>query len=107
MMTSAQVGTRDFPLAAPLVEPAILDYRLEPRFTIRGQVRMNLQGAAGFKGQLMDVSEHGFRVSFVHPAPATGTEMGFSHQFFEGRARVMWTLQTKDHFEAGCMVLRD
>jgi hypothetical protein len=108
MMASAQLGTLGFPLVAPRVVPTILDYRLEPRFVCKGKVRLDLKGGAvGLKGELIDVSAHGFRVSFAHPAPATGTEMEFSHQFFEGRAQVMWTLQAEGHFEAGCKVLRD
>ena len=62
---------------------------------------------AGLMGELIDMSANGFRVAFGYPAPATGTEVEFSHQFFHGRARVMWTLENGDQFEAGCMVLRD
>jgi hypothetical protein len=108
MMASAQFGTVSFPLVAPRVVPTILDYRLEPRFVCRGVVRMDLKGgAAGITGELIDVSANGFRVSLTCPGPETGTEMEFSHQFFAGRARVMWTLQAEGRFEAGCVVLRD
>src|ERR1019366_4931974 len=97
----SRIGTLGFPLLEPRVGQTVLDQRMKPQFACRGQARLDLQGGAvELKGDLIDVSTHGFRVSFAHPAPATGTEMEFSHQFFRGRARVMWTRQAEGHMES-------
>ena len=106
-MVGAQLAL-GYPVLDPRGAQANLDKRTEPRFVCRGKVRLNLRsGGAELKGELVDMSANGFRVSFTHPAPATGTEVEFNHQFFHGRARIMWTLEAEDRFEAGCMVLRD
>lgn len=107
-MVGAQIGTLGYPLLNPIGGQVVLDHRAESRFVCTGRVSLDLQGGvATLRGELLDVSANGFRVSFSDFVPATGTELEFSHQFFQGRARVMWTLQDENHFEAGCMVLRD
>jgi hypothetical protein len=107
-MVGSQLSTLGYPVLDPCGAQAILDKRTEPRFVCRGQVRLSFRsGGAGLKGELIDMSANGFRVAFTHPAPATGTEVEFNHQFFHGRARVVWSLEAEDRFEAGCMVLRD
>ena len=108
MAATAQFKTHGYPVLEPVLSKAASDLRTEARFVCRGNVRLALMGGtAGLKGELLDVSAHGFRVSFDHPGLEVGTDVRFSHQFFHGRARVMWTLQTDERFEAGCMVLRD
>ena len=108
MMATAQFKTTSFPVLEPVVSKAASDLRTEARFVCRGHVRLELLGGtARVKGELLDVSAHGFRVACDHAGLEVGTDVRFSHQFFHGRARVMWTLQTDERFEAGCMVLRD
>ena len=98
-------------LSVPLLERRISqrpeDQRAASRFVCRGHVQIDMPGDRGFQGDLLDVSAHGFRVKLAGPCPAIGTEMRFSHQFFQGRARVMWANQIDRHCEAGCMIIRD
>jgi|HubBroStandDraft_6_1064221.scaffolds.fasta_scaffold370612_3 hypothetical protein len=107
-MVGAQLSALGYPVLDPRGAQENLDKRTEPRFVCRGKVLLNLRsGGAELKGELIDMSANGFRVAFTHPAPATGTEVEFNHQFFHGRARIMWTLEEEHRFEAGCVVLRD
>jgi hypothetical protein len=108
MMATAQPNTLGFPVLEPILTQAALDLRAESRFVCRGIVRLELPaGTAKLRGELLDVSAHGFRVSLDQPGLVNGTEVRFSHQFFHGRAKVVWTLQSNERYEAGCMVLRD
>lgn len=108
MMATAPPNKYGSPIHELLVSQAARDLRAEPRFVCRGEVRIELPGGtAKLIGELLDVSAHGFRVSFDHEALETGTEVRYNHQFFHGRAKVVWTLQAGDRYEAGCMVLRD
>jgi hypothetical protein len=86
------------------------DNRMEPRVPCRGKIRFTQQnGAVVFRGQLVDISANGFRVSFANAkkVPAAGTEVEFKHAFFRGRARLIWILRKENDYEAGCRVLRD
>ena len=107
-VAGAQLNILGSPLRDPLRSTSTRDQRREQRSVCAGPVRIELRGGpAPFEGELLDISANGFRMSFTYPAPETGTEVEFSHEFFRGRARIIWTLQQGSHFEAGCMVLRD
>jgi hypothetical protein len=106
IMVAAQLSELGFPLLDPCAGRAKEDNRTEPCFICRGQVRLAFQGGVGLAGELLDMSANGFRASFVHPAPAAGSEVEFSHRFFHGRALVVWMLEAGGRFEAGCLVLR-
>jgi hypothetical protein len=108
IMVGSPPGKIGFQLLDPPVRGPFLDQRAETRFLCRGQVQLILPDAGGeMCGELVDISAHGFRVSLTQAAPENGTELEFSHQFFHGRARLMWTLQVEGRYEAGFMVLRD
>ena len=83
------------------------DQRAAPRFVCTGNVQMDLPGGGALRGVLMDVSSDGFRLQLGDSCPAIGTDVKFSHQFFQGRARMVWAKPVDLHFEAGFTVLRD
>ena len=86
----------------------IVDHRREPRFVCRGDVRITVESPRReVDGDLVDISNHGFRTSYLGEALKCGTEIYFSHRFFRGRAKVMWSREEDDHNESGFMVVRD
>lgn len=87
----------------------ILDHRREPRFVCRGDVDIVVDGPAEqrLRAELADISNHGFRILYIGDLLSSGTEFTFRHQFFQGRARIMWSHRAEDHNEGGCLVLRD
>jgi hypothetical protein len=108
LQSSSEFHFPGVPLADLRGEESIPDRRTEPRVPCQGKIRLTQQnGAAVFRGQLIDISANGFRVSFANEAPAAGSEVAFKHAFFRGRARLMWILRKENHYEAGCRVLRD
>jgi hypothetical protein len=89
-------------------EESIRDRRMDPRVACKGKIRfVQPSWARGFRGELLDVSKNGFRVSFAHSAPPAGAIVEFRHRFFRGRAQLMWKIRKDNHYEAGCRVLRD
>jgi hypothetical protein len=103
----AQFNFLDVPLPDPRREAPIADQRMDSRVPCKGKIRITQQnGAVAFRGELIDISANGFRVAFVHRAPAAvGAEVEFKHRFFRGRARLMWISRKENHYEAGCKVL--
>lgn len=107
-MAGPQINILGSPLRDPRRSTSTRHQRAEQRSVCTGPVRIALRGAAPlFEGELLDISANGFRMSSAYPSPETGTEVEFSHEFFRGRARIIWTLQQSSRFEAGCVVLRD
>lgn len=95
-----------FALLNPRREESIRDRRMYPRVACKGKIDFVLQGWA-FRGELIDISANGFRVSFAHYAPPAGAVVEFRHSFFGGRAQLVWSLRKENHYEAGWRVLRD
>ncbi|MCW5979244.1 MAG: PilZ domain-containing protein [Bryobacteraceae bacterium] len=98
----------ELPAPAGQLAFSIVDHRKEPRFVCQGDVRITAfePGSRHFGGELLDISNHGFRVSYNAEMLPSGAEVSFAHRFFRGRARVMWSRHLPDHNESGCMVLR-
>jgi hypothetical protein len=105
---AAEFNFPGVPLPDPRRELSIGDRRRDLRVLCRGRILLDQQtGISPLRGELIDISSNGFRVSFAHPVPAVGAEVEFKHRFFRGRARFVWILRKGDHYEAGCKVLRD
>lgn len=83
----------------------------------RREVRRAASGPATFmlpdplqprtvQGSLIDVSDHGFRVSHAFAGLTCGQEVGFEYEGRRGRARVAWTRVTADGVESGFFILQ-
>jgi PilZ domain-containing protein len=102
-------------LTASIATPAgslawsILDHRREQRFVCQGAVKIIRDGplSEGISGEMLDISNNGFRAAYSGEPMPKGTEFAFRHFFFKGRAQVMWSRELPDGNESGCMVLRD
>jgi hypothetical protein len=106
--SASQLNFLGVPLLDPRSEASSRDRRMDLRVVCKGKIRIvQPSWAVPFRGELIDISANGFRVSFAHPAPAAGSEVEFKHRFFRGRAQLMWIVRKENHFEAGCRVLRD
>jgi len=57
------------------------------------------------QGSLVDVSDHGFRVSHAFAGLTCGQEVEFECGGRRGRARVAWTRVTADGVESGFFIL--
>ena len=67
--------------------------RREPRQPASGWVELLVDGPEPslLVGELVDRSEHGFRVEHKSTLLSTGMEVSFRSADRDGRARVMWT----------------
>jgi len=89
--------------------PRAVEKRFEPRTLCRGAIRLrpSQPPCVEIYGELMDVSDSGFRASYkgvpLHPA----TAVQFVHQFFQGNARVAWSRLIAGQAESGFQVIRD
>ena len=93
--------------AVPL-EWSVTESRRESRTFCEGRVRFFLEGRyAACLGDLVDVSNNGFRASHTEPAMNPGTEVDFVHTFFRGRARVMWSRLADGQMESGFLIVRE
>jgi len=81
--------------------------RAEPRRAANGAVTLRPEGLqpSSLSGQLLDVSNHGFRAEHALQALVAGTIVGFTYGGAEGRARVVWTRIMGSHVESGFLVL--
>jgi hypothetical protein len=57
------------------------------------------------RGELVDVSDSGFRAWHKCAILRLGQEVDFAHPNAHGRARVMWNRILPDHVESGFVVL--
>lgn len=85
------------------------DGRAEPRSFCNGEVRivLNMEEPREFVGELMDISNHGFRAAHHFTGIVAGCDVQFDHRIFRGRARVAWTRTFSDRIETGFQVIRD
>ena len=85
------------------------EHRLEPRTLCRGAIRLRPTrfSDAEIHGDLMDVSDSGFRASYKGAPLLPATEVQFVHQFFQGNARVAWSRTISGRVESGFQVIRD
>ncbi len=86
-----------------------VEQRFEPRTLCRGAIRLRPARFrdAEIDGDLMDVSDSGFRVSYKGTPLLPTTEVQFVHQFFQGSARVAWSRTISGRVESGFQVIRD
>lgn len=89
------------------LEWSITESRWESRTLCEGRVRFFLEGRyAACLGDLVDVSNNGFRASHTEPSLNPGTEVEFVHMLFRGRARVMWSRLAEGQMESGFLIVR-
>ncbi len=81
------------------------DHRAESRFVCQGDVHLRV-GTVEFTGEMLDVSQNGFRAAHRCPDLRPGHEVHFQHKFFVGTARVAWTADIAGRTESGFQVLR-
>lgn len=80
------------------------EQRREPRRAAKGNVRVS--GVRGdVEGQLVDVSESGFRMAHAESSFEPGQELGFQHAEAEGKARVIWNRINKGRVETGFFIV--
>ena len=87
------------------VRDAEPEIRREPRFVCQGEVRLYVDDDS-FLGELVDVSNLGFRVAHNQLGIAPGDEMRFQHKFFVGKAKVVWTKSVAGRIETGFAIVR-
>jgi hypothetical protein len=85
-----------------------VERRRERRDAFSGEIVLVLDGVppVNLRGQLIDVSQGGFRVRHTFPDLACGSEVTFQHPAGQGRARVMWNRFVDDGCESGFLLLR-
>lgn len=83
------------------------DQRREHRERREGEVLLFAEALAPVRGQLVDVSNGGFRAEHNSPALTCGTEIVFQYGSVRGRARVVWSLLVDDRLESGFVILVD
>jgi hypothetical protein len=108
-MATTRTQSRSVPAPTGRLAFPILDHRAEPRFFCRGQVEITLESPdhKRLAAELTDISNHGFRIIYSGELLSSGTEFSFRHQFFQGRARLMWSHRAEKYNEGGCLVIRD
>jgi hypothetical protein len=81
--------------------------RREPRRSANGALTLSWEGGPGspVEGDLVDISQHGFRAAHAFTGLTTGQEVVFEHADAQGRARVMWTRILGASVESGFLVL--
>ena len=83
------------------------DRRREKRKPARAKVSFILQreGSLEIEGQLIDVSQRGFRAAHQDRTLSAGEEVGFREPQRQGRARVMWCRILPERVESGFLIL--
>jgi hypothetical protein len=76
------------------------EQRREPRRAAKGSVTV-----AGVSGQLVDVSEHGFRMAHGDARFEPGQVVEFAHVEARGKARVIWNRISEGRVETGFFVV--
>jgi hypothetical protein len=85
----------------------LIEKRREPRYAARGLVILRVPGPrpVEIRGELMDVSESGFRASYRSAPFETGQVIEFEHQGRSGGARVMWNRIDGGSVQTGFLIL--
>jgi hypothetical protein len=86
---------------------AIAEKRSEPRQPAQGPVWIHFDNPQSIEiqGQLVDVSENGFRMSHGYSSLENGQVVDFSHPHAKGSARVMWNRILDRSVETGFLVV--
>jgi hypothetical protein len=85
----------------------IIEKRREPRRPARGLVTLRIPGprAAQIQGQLVDVSDGGFRASHDNASLEPGQVVEFEHQHQKGSARAVWNRISGSSIQTGFLIL--
>lgn len=81
--------------------------RREPRFRADGIVTFRLADGTGrpTQGQLIDISETGFRAAHNDASLARGQEILFEHGSLHGRARAIWNRILDGQVQTGFLIV--
>jgi hypothetical protein len=84
-----------------------LEKRREQRSKASGSVFVSFRDSRDHKieGQLIDVSQSGFRMAHAETSLPTGQIVEFSHSRTSGQARVMWNRIAEGTVETGFLVI--
>jgi PilZ domain len=86
---------------------AACEGRREARVVCQGDVQLYFDnGGQESQAKLLDVSSNGFCATHTHPDLQPGREVRFSHLFFVGKARVVWTNVVAGRTQSGFQILR-
>ncbi len=92
-------------LHEPSPAPARADRRKEARRPAQGNVLFSTEDASvESDGQLVDLSNGGFRASHQAFTLRSGQIVRFQHAHAQGLARVMWTRILGSHVESGFLI---
>ena len=88
-------------------QPQFRDQRREPRRATQGAVMVRFDNPQPFviHGKLLDVSQHGFRMSHEYRGLDAGSVVEYSHTESAGKARVCWNRIVETRVETGFLVL--
>ncbi|MFM2124839.1 MAG: hypothetical protein RL328_1290 [Acidobacteriota bacterium] len=76
------------------------EQRREPRRAAKGTVTV-----AGVEGQLVDLSDHGFRMAHGDARFEPGMVVEFAHSEARGKARVIWNRISEGRVETGFFIV--
>ncbi len=81
--------------------------RKERRRPASGEVALTIEdiAPAEFWGELIDLSNGGFRVRHQRMRLSTGQQVRFTHPSGKGTARVIWTRILGENAESGFLIL--
>ena len=90
----------------PLAQAEALhtEQRKEPRRTAKGKVTVQT-GRAEIQGQLVDVSDSGFRMAHDNASLEPGQVLQFAHREASGQARVIWNRIMSGRVETGFLIV--
>ncbi len=91
-----------------LTDEPITERRRKPRRAASGVIRLTIVGddPLQFQGELVNISESGFRVRHHQTKLHAGQEVDFEHDRGQGSARVMWTRILGERVESGFVLIR-
>ena len=81
------------------------DRRRYPRTSAHGTAQLILEDASEVSGDVIEISQGGFRMRHEFRGFQEGQRVTFVHPFAKGRARVVWTRDAGPHVETGFSLL--
>ena len=86
------------------VSAQVLEQRKEPRRSAKGKVTVQTDRGE-IQGQLVDISDSGFRMAHDNTLLEPGQVLQFSHREAAGGARVIWNRIVSDRVETGFLIV--
>jgi hypothetical protein len=83
---------------------ALRELRKEPRHRTKGSVTIHTDRAE-IQGQLVDMSENGFRMAHGDASLEPGQTLRFAHREAAGQARVVWNRIMSGRVETGFLIV--